>query len=165
MLNPRDNFPKNLLSSSKRCFFRDPETGFSRCWSLCSRQRPAAKRMNKSREKKLGDYDGSDRRNLHKVWWCFVRRDLHRRRKRSAWSFSRLSFRSSRVVSDGQTHSTRLCSLPARLLSDFNFGRRKNCAGARGTHDLVSARGRRRSRTGLVIREFVCHQRLCWHVA
>lgn len=71
MLNPRDNFPKNLLSSSKRCFFWDPETGFSRCWSLCSRQRPAAKRMNKSREKKLGDYDGSDHRNLHKVWRCF----------------------------------------------------------------------------------------------
>lgn len=71
----------------------------------------------------------------------FVRRDLHRRRKRSAWSFSRLSFRSSRVVSGRgeQTHSTRLCSLPARLLSNFNFGRRKNCAGARGTHDLVSA--------------------------
>lgn len=31
-----------------------------------------------------------------------------------------------------------LCSLPARLLSNLIFGQIKNCAGARGTHDLVS---------------------------
>lgn len=97
--------------------------------------------MNKSREKKLGDYDGSDRRNLHKVWWCFCAPWLTPSTKKVSMIVfaSLLPFESRRLrPRRANTQHSGFAVCPRVFCPTSISGAQKNCAGARGTHDLVS---------------------------